>query len=100
MARAITSAFLYASPGIVTLLIFSTYALTTGNPLSPAIVFTSVSLIINVRISAIMLMLRAILGLQEANVACKRIQVCIALLPVRIRLLYVICTYSIICTDL
>ena len=92
MARAITSAFLFASPGIVSLLIFSTYALTTGDPLSPAIVFTTVSLIINVRISAIMLMLRAILGMQEANVACKRIQVCTAPLSVRNRLLHTICT--------
>ena len=117
MARAITSAFLFASPGIVSLLIFSTYALTTGEPLSPAIVFTTVSLIINVRISAIMLMLRAILGMQEANVACKRIQVCTAPMPEKLSfthdmysigtVLYVqICTcvqpciYSFVCTDM
>jgi ATP-binding cassette subfamily C (CFTR/MRP) protein 4 len=75
MARAITSAFLVVSPGMVTLLMFSTFAVTTGQPLSPAIVFTSISLLSNLRFTSIMLMLRAILGLQEARVAFQRIEV-------------------------
>ena len=75
MARAITSAFLLVSPGMVTLLMFSTFAVTTGQPLSPAIVFTSISLLSNLRVTSIMLMLRAILGLQEGRVAFQRIEV-------------------------
>ena len=75
MIRAVTSVFLDVSPGMIALLIFSTFAVTTGQPLSPAIVFTSISLLSYLRFNVIMLMLRGILGLQEGRVAFQRIEV-------------------------
>ena len=75
MFRAVNLAFFYVSLGVVNLLMFSTFTLATGNPLTPAIVFTTLSLIQGLRLSTIMFMVRLILGVQEAKVAFTRIQV-------------------------
>lgn len=68
-------AFFYVSLGVVNLLMFSTFTLATGNSLTPKIVFTTLSLTQNLRVTAIALMVNGILGLQEAKVAFTRIQV-------------------------
>ena len=75
MFQACRPAILFALIGIVNLLLFSTYTLTTGNPLTPAIVFTTISLMSSVRITASGYLLNAVVGFQEAKVALARIQV-------------------------
>ena len=75
MFQASRPALFYAFIGVVNLLLFSTYTLTTGNPLTPAIVFTTISLMSSVRITATGFILNAVVGLQEAKVAFSRIQV-------------------------
>ena len=77
MFQACNPTFFYAFIGVVNLLLFSTYTLTTGNPLTPAIVFTTISLMSNVRITAIRYILNGVVGFQEAKVAFSRIQVSI-----------------------
>ena len=69
------SALLFVIIGVINLLIFSTYVLTTGNPLTPAIVFSTISLMSSVRITASVYILHAVVGFQEAKVAFSRIQV-------------------------
>lgn len=80
MFQACKPALFYAFIGVVNLLLFSTYTLTTGNPLTPAIVFTTISLMSNVRITATGFILNGVVGFQEAKVAFSRIQVSIVIL--------------------
>ena len=75
MFQACRPAIFYAFIGVVNLLLFSTYTLTTGNSLTPAIVFTTISLMSSVRITASGYLLNAVVGFQEAKVALGRIQV-------------------------
>ena len=75
MFQACKPALLYAFIGVVNLLLFSTYTLTTGNPLTPAIVFTTISLMSNVRLTATGFILNGVVGFQEAKIAFSRIQV-------------------------
>ena len=75
MFQASRPALFYAFIGVVNLLLFSKYTLTTGNPLTPAIVFTTISLMSNVRLTGNFFVLDAVVGLQEAKVAFSRIQV-------------------------
>ena len=75
MFQASRPALFFAFIGVVNLLIFSTYTLTTGNPLTPAMVFTTISLMSNVRLTTTYIVLNAVVGFQEAKVAFGRIQV-------------------------
>ena len=75
MFRAVNLAFFYVSLGLVNLLMFSTFTLATGNPLTPRMVFTTLTLLQNLRWATIIFMVELILGLQEAKVAFTRIQV-------------------------
>ena len=75
MFQACKPAIFYAFIGVVNLLLFSTYTLTTGNPLTPAIVFTTISLMSNVRLTATGFILNGVVGFQEAKIAFSRIQV-------------------------
>ena len=75
MFQACKPALFFAFIGVVNLLLFSTYTLTTGNPLTPAIVFTTISLMSNVRLTTSAYMLNAVVGFQEGKVALSRIQV-------------------------
>ena len=75
MFQACKPALFYAFIGVVNLLLFSTYTLTTGNPLTPAIVFTTISLMSNVRLTATGFILNGVVGFQEAKIAFSRIQV-------------------------
>ena len=75
MFQACKPALFYAFIGVVNLLLFSTYILTTGNSLTPAIVFTTISLMSSVRITTSAYLLNAVVGFQEAKVALSRIQV-------------------------
>ena len=77
MFQACKPALFYAFIGVVNLLIFSTYILTTGNPLTPAIVFTTISLMSYARFVSSWYLLNAVVGFQEAKVAFSRIQVSI-----------------------
>ena len=51
------------------------YTLTTGNALTPNIVFTSFTLVTGLRLSTIVYMVEGVLGFQQARVALRRIQV-------------------------
>ena len=75
MFQASRPALFFAFIGVVNLLLFSTYTLTTGNPLTPAMVFTTISLMSNVRLTTTYFVLNAVVGFQEAKVAFGRIQV-------------------------
>ena len=74
MFQACKPALFFSFHGIVNLLLFSTYTLTTGNPLTPAIVFTTISLMSNARLITSAYMLNAVVGFQECKVALGRIQ--------------------------
>ena len=74
MFQACKPALFFSFHGIVNLLLFSTYTLTTGNPLTPAIVFTTITLMSNARLITSAYMLNAVVGFQESKVALGRIQ--------------------------
>lgn len=74
--RAINDGFYLVFIGLFNLLTFVTYTMTTGNPLTPNIVFTSFILITGLRLSTIVYMVEGVLGFQQARVALHRIQVC------------------------
>lgn len=74
LIRAVNGAFYYVSIPIVTFLMFTTFTTTTGQPLRPSIVFSSLSLLFFLRITAVAFLTQSILGLQEVRVAFSRIQ--------------------------
>ena len=76
--RASNDGFYLVSIALFNLFTFVTYTLTTGMALTPNIVFTSLTLVTGLRLSTIVYMVEAILGMQEARVALQRIQVCTA----------------------
>lgn len=73
--RAVNSAYLGCSTVLLNLLIFPTYVLTTGNPLTSTIVFTTLSLVTYVRVLTFFYVVEAVLGVREMRVAIRRIQV-------------------------
>lgn len=73
--RSVNSAYLGFSTVLINLLIFPTYALTTGNPITPTMVFTTLSLVTFVKVLTFFYIVEAVLGVREIKVAFKRIQV-------------------------
>ena len=74
--RAVNSAYLSFSTVLINLLIFPTYALTTGNPITPMMVFTTLSLVTFLRVLTFSYIVEAVLGVREIKVALNRMQVC------------------------
>lgn len=74
--RASNDGFFLVFIALFNLFTFVTYTLTTGNPLTPNIVFTSFTLVTGLRLSTIVYMVEGVLGFQQARVALRRIQVC------------------------
>lgn len=74
--RASNDGFFLVFIALFNVLTFVTYTLTTGNPLTPNIVFTTLTLVTGLRLSTVVYMVEGILGVQEARVALHRIQVC------------------------
>jgi len=79
--RAGNDGFFLVSIALFNLLTFVTYTLTTGSPLTPNIIFTSLTLVTGLRLSTIVYMVEGILGMQEARIALHRIQVCTKFMP-------------------
>lgn len=73
--RAVNSALINFSSGLINLLMFATYVLTTGNSLTPRMVFTTLSMVTYVRIVSSSAVTEAVLGVREMNVAFKRMKV-------------------------
>ena len=73
--RAANSANLSFSTALVYFLIFSTYALATGNPVTSRMVFTTMPLVTFVRMLTFYYIVEAVLGVREIKVAVRRIQV-------------------------
>ena len=73
--RAANSANLSFSTVLVYFLIFATYALATGNPITSRMVFTTMPLITFVRMLTFYYIVEAVLGVREIKVAIRRIQV-------------------------
>lgn len=73
--RAVNSALINFSSGLINLLIFSTYVLTTGNSITPRMVFTTLSLVTYVRIVSSSAVTEGVLGVREMKVAFKRLKV-------------------------
>ena len=73
--RAMNSAYLSCSTVLINLLIFPTYTLTTGIPITPTMVFTTLSLVTFVRVLTFSYIVEAVLGIREIKVAVRRMEV-------------------------
>ena len=62
--------------GFALLLMFASFTLSTGQPLTPSIVFTSIVLFNTVNIVVVEYLIKSTLGVQESRVALSRIEVC------------------------
>ena len=74
--RSVNRACFSFSSVLINLLIFPTYTLTTGNPITSKMVFTTLSLIAFSRVLAFFYIVEAVLGIRELKVALRRMQVC------------------------
>ena len=82
--------------GVVFVLMFTAFVLSSGQPLTPSIVFTSIVLVGSLRITITGTMNEALLGLQETKVALSRIQVNVQIIC-RLFSLYVLYVYTVCC---
>ena len=76
LIRGLLFASKYVILGFALLLMFASFTLSTGQPLTPSIVFTSIVLFNTVKIAVVAYLIQSILGVQESRVALSRIEVC------------------------
>ena len=75
MIRAVNASLFFVSIGLINMLTFSTFTLTTGQPVTPSAAFSFLSLLTTLRITAFNFFIQGVLGMQELKVAFSRIRV-------------------------